>query len=216
MHSQRRRLVIHGFQRRLMSLNLAYLLLLLTLTAAAFFIPLFLPSAEGADLVRGLLRRYAMIWPALVALGGFFVFHSIYVSHRVAGALYRFSRVFERVASGDLTARARIRQNDYLQEEAGELNSMIANLHVRVRDIAGSHEALGAGLAALTEALESGQDQRVEKAVDRLRGELSRLEARLELFHMEPRKMVIDENTLHHLPPIRASRADDPQVVVSD
>ena len=215
MQSQRRRLVIHGFQRRLMSLNLAYLLLLLTLTAAAFFIPLFLPSSEG-DLARGLLRRYALIWPALVALGGFFLFHSIYVSHRVGGALYRFSRVFERVAGGDLTARARIRQNDYLQEEAGELNSMIANLHVRVRDIAGSHEALSTGLKGLSKALESGQDQGVEKALERIKEELGRLEARLELFNMEPRKMVIDEDTLHHVPPIRASRVDDSEVVVSE
>ena len=215
MH-QRRRLVIHGFQRRLMALNLAYLLLLLALTAAAFFIPLFLPSGEGADVTRGLLRRYALIWPALVALGGFFLFHSVYVSHRVGGALYRFSRVFERVAGGDLTARARIRQNDYLQEEAGELNSMIANLHVRVRDIAGSHEQLVAGLKGLTKALESGQDQGVEKAIERLKEELGRLEARLELFHMEPRKMVIDESTLHHIPPIRASRVDDSEVVVSE
>ena len=93
---------------------------------------------------------------------------------------------------------------------------MIANLHMRVRDIAGSHEALSTGLKGLSKALESGQDQGVEKALERIKEELGRLEARLELFNMEPRKMVIDEDTLHHVPPIRASRVDDSEVVVSE
>ena len=213
---KRKRLVVHGFQHRFLAMNLLYFVILLAAAAVAFLAPLILPASEGDQVAKRILDMNGRIWPALFVLAAFFVFHSILVSHKVAGALYRFTSVFKKVAGGDLTARAQIRHGDYLHEEASELNSMVANLHVRICDAAQSHEALQQALKELDLAVERGARNGVEHAVERLHEEVDRLGTRIDLFHMEPRKMEIAEGSLDHLPPILSANPDEIEVVVSD
>ena len=213
---KRKRLMVHSFQHRFMAMNLIYFLILLTAAAITFFAPLIVPASEGDRIAQHLLSINGRVWPALLVVAGFFVFHSILVSHKVAGALFRFSSVFGKVAGGDLTARAVIRHRDYLHEEAIELNSMIANLHVRVGDVAQSHDALLTLIKKLDKAVDNGARQTVEEAVEDIREEVDRLGSRLDLFHMEPRKMIITEESLDCLPPIRMTVFEDSEVVVSE
>ena len=91
--------MVQGFQHRFLALNLIYFVLLLTAAAIAFFAPLILPASEGNEVARDLLVLNSRVWPALVLLAIFFVCHSILASHKVAGAIYRFCKVFEKVAN---------------------------------------------------------------------------------------------------------------------
>lgn len=49
----------------------------------------------------------------------------IILSHRTAGPLYHFKRVFESIASGNHAARVRLRPNDEFQEVAASFNQMM-------------------------------------------------------------------------------------------
>lgn len=53
---------------------------------------------------------------------------SVYLTHRVAGAAYRLEKTLRSVAEGDLTQEFQLRQNDYLQTLATELNTFVSNL----------------------------------------------------------------------------------------
>lgn len=50
---------------------------------------------------------------------------SILVSHRVAGPIYRFEKIFDKLMEGNLTQKVVLRRNDELQELAKKLNCVI-------------------------------------------------------------------------------------------
>lgn len=53
---------------------------------------------------------------------------AIVISHRAAGPLYHFKATFSRVASGDRSARIRLRPSDDFQDVAIEFNKMMEKL----------------------------------------------------------------------------------------
>ncbi len=68
------------------------------------------------------------------------VLFSLYVTHRVAGPLYRLEQYAKELEQGNLALRIRLRKGDDLQEIAGTLNVALANIDqalVEIRD----HEA---------------------------------------------------------------------------
>ncbi len=50
---------------------------------------------------------------------------SILVSHRVAGPIYRFEKIFDKLLEGDLKQKVFLRKNDELQELAEKINGVI-------------------------------------------------------------------------------------------
>ncbi len=66
----------------------------------------------------------------------------------MAGPLFWFRRVFAQIAEGDLRGSVRVREHDYVVEEAEALDRMLSALRDRVRR---SQEAAGEVRMALTE-----------------------------------------------------------------
>jgi len=64
-----------------------------------------------------------------VGLTGIF---GILYSHRTAGPLYHFRRVFEQIRDGNLNARVRLRPNDDFKEVAQSFNEMMDKLNQRL------------------------------------------------------------------------------------
>jgi methyl-accepting chemotaxis protein len=60
---------------------------------------------------------------------------TLYVSHKIAGPLYRLGRSLENIGSGDLTFSVQLREHDELSEIAQTLNNTIENLRSRVSQI---------------------------------------------------------------------------------
>jgi methyl-accepting chemotaxis protein len=60
---------------------------------------------------------------------------TLYVSHKVAGPMFRFEADLKVIGQGDLTMKVRLRQKDQLMEFVNHLNSMTSNLHGKVVDI---------------------------------------------------------------------------------
>lgn len=69
-------------------------------------------------------------------------FVTLLVSHKIAGPMYRFENDIQRIATGNLKDRIRIRQGDQFQEMANSLNQMIDNLSTSVTDIGKEVEQL--------------------------------------------------------------------------
>ncbi len=78
------------------------------------------------------MSLHSRIWPAILILFVLLSAHSVFVSHRIAGPLYRFRKVMKSVASGDLSIRFTLRKKDYLAKEASLVAEMIAALRAKV------------------------------------------------------------------------------------
>ena len=143
LHRQRRaRILMDAFQYRLLMFNLLYFFTILMVSAAAIFAPLFakLESsttslAEQREVATMLLSLHTRLWPAIVIVFVLLILHSVLVSHRIAGALYRFQIVFQEVMRGNLSARANLRKNDYLMKEASLINEMMVSLENRMTQV---------------------------------------------------------------------------------
>jgi len=140
---RRRRFIVGSLQYRLIAFSIVYAVVAALAIAAVLFVPLMvelgnesLPLDKQAEAAQEFLTLHARIWPALLLVLVLLAIHSIFTSHRVAGALYGLHRVFDAVLRGDLTARARIRHTDYLHGEMDHLNTVVASLEARIRTLA--------------------------------------------------------------------------------
>lgn len=81
----------------------------------------------------GLLVQHFSLYAVIV------VIVSVFVSHKLAGPIFRLEQVAETVAKGDLSVRVHFREGDELAETAAHMNRMIESLRektARDRDLA--------------------------------------------------------------------------------
>jgi len=60
---------------------------------------------------------------------------TLFVSHRIAGPMFRFEQDLKKIAQGDLAVRIHLRQKDQFSEMAKAFNEMAVSVHGKVTDI---------------------------------------------------------------------------------
>ncbi len=76
-----------------------------------------------ADLILPILIQTVIVVTIVMSL--FTILVVLFVSHKIAGPLYRFKRVMQELENGDFSSDFQIRTPDQLQELAKAFNSMI-------------------------------------------------------------------------------------------
>ena len=170
IRNRRKRLFIDELQVRLLSINVAYFAAILLIFAVALFAPLVIQlvgSTEGPEWEQQLVAAQFLylsntIWLPLVltfvALGA----HSVLISHRIAGPLYRLRSLLRSVAEGNFVARAALRDKDYLKTDAKVVNDMIEKLSALIEDVDERAYELHKTVQQLKTAFEAGQTQDVQ------------------------------------------------------
>jgi hypothetical protein len=150
----RRQLFVHPIQYWFVATTLMYLACLLIVLYGIVVLPMVEtlddPSVgwqEQAHAATQFLDFNARVWPwiAVTFLG--LLLHSMYFMHRIAGPLYRFKALFHTIGAGNLYQRAKLREHDYLQREAGDFNAMLDQLEQKI-------ESLNVHCANVTQAYE--------------------------------------------------------------
>jgi methyl-accepting chemotaxis protein len=80
----------------------------------------------------------ALIYTNLITLGLITlatIVVTLFVSHKIAGPLFRFEKELKEIEKGDLTKSIRLRKKDQTTDLADSLNKMTAGLHEKVLDI---------------------------------------------------------------------------------
>ena len=67
----------------------------------------------------------------------------MFLSHRIAGPLYRFQKTTQAVEKGDLKLRVQLRRNDELQDVAQSMDGMVQQLRARAQVIKEQSERFG-------------------------------------------------------------------------
>src|SRR3972149_2726436 len=190
---KRRRILIESYQYRLLFINLLYFCIILLIFAAALFLPLILKLRSGSasvieqgELAGQFLALHARVWPAMLVVFVLLALHSTFVSHRIAGPLYRFRKVFGAVARGDLSVRAKLRKGDYLGKESESLNEMIASLRAKIESIQSHHVETQTVLTALKQSIERGSIEDVQRQLEDLHVQMEELNASIGQFQTHP------------------------------
>jgi methyl-accepting chemotaxis protein len=93
------------------------------------------PASVTASMLRELFLSMSdmLALESIVLLAGFAVL-AIFLSHRVAGPIYRFEESARAIASGDLSFKIHLRKTDELKDLAADINNMIDNLRSMVSE----------------------------------------------------------------------------------
>lgn len=190
---KRRRILIDPFQYRLLCINILYFCIILLVFAGALFLPLILQLdsttgsvVEQGELASEFLSLHARVWPAMFIAFVLLAIHSIFVSHRIAGPLFRFRSVFRAVANGDLWVRANLRKRDYLGKESEVLNEMIASLQSKIKGLEEHYTELWTVASALQESIDSRSVEGMKQHVAHLREQIGRFKTAVDQFQTEP------------------------------
>lgn len=129
--------------------SLGYVVFFMIILAVALFMPLLMqmnqlhPNAwRSSEAAKHLVYLHQWLWPACLIGLIIVAIHSIGVSHRIAGPLYRFRNVFAAMGDGVIPKPTRLRKGDLLHSEMDAVNDMLESLRSRIRDIEHAQRSL--------------------------------------------------------------------------
>jgi HAMP domain-containing protein len=136
MKLQRRRYITHKkFQFTMMSMLLVLVLLatlVTTLVNHYFMLASIIDftmehgrGPTGMDLFVASMRPLVIILPVVFAVLAIIV---IFISHRIAGPLYRLKMYMEKVENGDYSVKLNFRKNDAIHDIADSFNRMVQGI----------------------------------------------------------------------------------------
>ena len=102
-----------------------------------------------ADFLVPLMIQTVIIVTVLVSIAAAAV--TLFVSHKIAGPLFRFKQTFKELAGGNFSNQVRLRKGDQLIEVAGDFNHMIASVRGQVILARTTIESIKADLEAISE-----------------------------------------------------------------
>ncbi len=137
-----KRLVNKSLQFRFLAMTLIYSTILVLIVALFLFVPDIVQMGDQtrsldlrAAAADRLLAKHVWVWPSAFVAILIISFHSFHTFYRVVGPLYRFHRVLDDVASGDVRYSMKIRAKDYLGQEAETLDEMLRVLSEKLGGI---------------------------------------------------------------------------------
>jgi methyl-accepting chemotaxis protein len=190
LSDRRKRHVIHrGLQYRFAAICIAYVLVFVVILSLALFLPVILDLHASADNPERALRAadrllylhdtfWLVVVVSLLAIG----LHAVRLSHRIAGPLYRYRRIFESLVEGNILDPIIPRKGDYLLEETGALNRMLEKLRSGVKDLRESHFRLSEEVQLLASLGEDGNAEEVLKQVSGISERIKETDEQLSRF----------------------------------
>lgn len=191
--SRRRKFLINkDLQFGLLFASLFYVFLFIAVIGSALFIPLFmeLERAHGSSLkvqqaAKILLYLHANFWPVVPLSLVLIAMLSIRISHRVAGPLYRITRVLDALKGGNLSKAIHSRKGDHLDAEIEITNQMLESLRVKVAEIQKAQEDLNDVIVAFSDVIGHASGEEVALRMKDLREKGIMLKEKIRYFKIE-------------------------------
>jgi methyl-accepting chemotaxis protein len=138
-------------------LLLIYTFLFVVILIFPYVVPLAFdyPVEEQAKAARMLLTLHKSIWPALGAVMLIMGTASIFITHKIAGPVYRFKQVLAEIYSGNLNVSIKLRNRDDLKDLAEEFNKVISELRGVVETLQGGHETISSCIVELEDQVKN-------------------------------------------------------------
>ena len=193
--NRRKKLLIDSSQRQLLGVYFVhFMVVLVVFFAAMVFIFNQQVIRSGLSVVQkqefaSLMSSFAnRMWPTMWILFVLMVIHVLYVTHKIAGPLYRIRSVLSYVGSGNLTARAKLRRGDYLTQDADAVNEMAGELDNRIGSMREEWVAASKALNGLEESIDGASRSEAKRRLEELKSHLGTWKESLDQFETSARK----------------------------
>jgi methyl-accepting chemotaxis protein len=187
---KRRKYIVYGkLQLALMLISFSYVLLFCAVVGLFLFTSLLIEldkSSISSDNVliaaNQILYLFKKSWLALllslVAVGC----HSIFISHRITGPIYRFNLIFKAIKEGVVPAPIQLRKYDYLYRETDNINQMLASLREKLAAIQEAQAHLNKSILNCKDTVNHLSTDELNKRMNDLNEQGKRLEEKLGYF----------------------------------
>lgn len=211
---KRRRLLIDKTQYKLLGVYLVHFVAVLVIVFSALVIVFTrqlehssLTAFQRQEVAAKIMWFYGQMWPFMWGIFMLLFIHSIYVTHKIAGPLYRIREVLKMVKRGNLTAKVKLRSGDYLRAEEQAVNEAIQSIHDKIEGLRENTSTCTSTLVELGRALEHGSSEQTEQRFNDLSSQIDGLRNSLGYFKVtggEPDadRAVDREATVEDLSPV--------------
>jgi len=161
---KRRRFFINPkFQLKYILLVISMLLLYTLVFVGTLFIPQLLPLIfdspfnEQVKAAEILLLYHKHVWPAVFIVIPLFGLFSIFITHKVAGPVYRLKTRLQQMTEWDLDTKVTLRKGDDLQDLADFVNTLSLELKEFSTALKGNYQALSSDIDGIQQQMETGR-----------------------------------------------------------
>jgi methyl-accepting chemotaxis protein len=127
-----------------------------------------LSEEEKATLKKALSSVNGSLIPKLLILAILIFIGGIFVSHKIAGPIYRIERSAQAISAGDLRVNFKIRKQDELKEAASALEAMVGSLHDDIQKIKAASIVLENKVNALTGCLKPEDAKHIKDLINEI------------------------------------------------
>jgi methyl-accepting chemotaxis protein len=172
-----------------MLLLLAYSFLFVIIIFAPYMLTLYFdyPLVEKTEAARAILLLHAKVWPGICAVILLFGIVSIYVSHKVAGPLYRLKKTLSEITKGNLNVTVKLRKWDDLKDLADHLNMLVEELRTFVTTLRNDYDLLSEYIVELEDKIKAKMltEESGREIINKVQASRKNIEAALEKFHIQ-------------------------------
>jgi methyl-accepting chemotaxis protein len=145
------------------------------------------PLVEKTEAARAILLLHARVWPGIGTVILLFGIVSIYVSHKVAGPLYRLKKTLAEVTAGNLNVVVKLRKWDDLKDLADHLNILIDELRTFVTTLRNDYKLLSEYILELEHKIETKMltEESGREIINKVQASRKNIEAALEKFNIQ-------------------------------
>jgi len=132
---RRRRYLVHKIQKKYVIITTFLLIIYTALISLFLFVPPALKLVSDVSLIEKeeaatrFLLMAEHLWPAIILSILIMAVISIFITHRLAGPLYRFESTAQRIIEGDLSTGIHLRGRDDMAHFADLFNQAIDNIN---------------------------------------------------------------------------------------
>lgn len=117
---------------------------------------------------------------SLAAISPLIIIISIFLSHKIAGPIYRLETDIEEISKGNLKKRVRLRKGDELKTIANHINNLASALDRNIGESKFTAKEISMNLSNLKENIQI--DEKIKPIVDELQKNISELNEILNKF----------------------------------
>ena len=196
MNFQKRR--IYYIEKKFQTKYLLLTIFLLLTYTFAFIIIIFSPYiltlyfnfyslSEKAEAARTLLILHSTVWPGIGAVILLFGAVSIYITHKIAGPLYRLKKSLYMIKEGNLNVKVKLRKGDDLKDLAEHVNMLVDTFRTFVTTVTVDYDLLSDYISEIERDIKANvlTEESGRKIIKKVQDSRKNIETALEKFKIQ-------------------------------
>jgi len=147
----------------------------------------FYSLSEKAEAARTLLILHSTVWPGIGAVILLFGAVSIYITHKIAGPLYRLKKSLFMITEGNLDVKVKLRKGDDLKDLAEHVNILVDTFRTFVTTVTVDYDLLSDYISEIERDIKANvlTEESGRKIIKKVQDSRKNIETALEKFKIQ-------------------------------